>query len=234
MIYLEMYRDIKEKIEKQLYPVGMFLPSERELQKEYSVSRTTVRHVISLLQTDGYIRVQQGYGTEVIKNKVSQSLNSITSVSESIRQMGCEVGVGSMHIERIGASYELASELKLKVGESVILISRVQTSNGVPITIAKNYIPEKLVPNIINEKEKIVSLYQYIHERYSIGITRVEDRISACSASFEEAAALGIEPKSALILIRRICYMCGTPVEIDHVKIVASKYEYKNNFNMEE
>ena len=139
-----------------------------------------------------------------------------------------------MHIERVRASYELAEELNLEVGEQVILISRIQTSNGDPITIAKNYIPEKLVPGIINEGENIVSLYKYINEKYSINITKVQDRISASAATFDEAVALNIEPKTALIVVRRICYMEGNPVEVDYVKIIANNYEYRNDFEVKE
>ena len=231
--YKSMYENIKEKIEKELYPVGMLLPTEEELQKEYSVSRTTVRRAIALLQKDGFIKVRQGYGTEIVRSKVTQCLNTITSVSESLRQKGCEVGAANMHIERVYATYELAEELKLKVGDPVILISRIQTSDGAPITIAKNYIAEKYVPGLIDEKENIVSLYRYINEKYSLGITKVEDRLSACSATFDEAVALGIEPRTALIVVRRVCYTSGQPFEVDFVKIIASKYEYRNVFDSE-
>lgn len=226
--YKSMYKNIKEKIEKDLYPVGMFLPTEEELQMEYSVSRTTVRRAIALLQADGLIKVRQGYGTEVVRSKVSQCLNEITSVSESLRKKGHEVGVGNMHIERVFATYELAEELGIEVGAPVILISRIQTSDGVPIAIAKNYIVEKYVPGLIDEKEDIISLYRYINEKHSLEITKVEDRLSACSATFDEAVALGIETKTALILVNRVCYTSGQPFEVDYVKIIASKYEYKN------
>ena len=231
--YKSMYQNIKEKIEKELYPVGMLLPTEEELQAEYSVSRTTVRRAIALLQADGLIKVRQGYGTEIVRSKVSQCLNTITSVSESLRQKGCEVGVSNMHIERVYATYELADELQLEVGAPVILISRIQTSDGAPIAVAKNYIAEKYVHGLIDEKENIVSLYRYINEKYSIGITKVEDSLSACSATFDEAVALGVEPKTALIVVRRVCYTSGRPFEVDYVKIIASKYEYRNVFDSE-
>ena len=130
-MYKSMYRNIKERIEKELYPIGMFLPTEEELQKEFAVSRTTVRRAISLLQADGLISVKQGYGTEIVRNKVSQCLNSITSVSESLKNMGRHVGVASMHIERVFASYDLAEELKVDVGEPIILINRIHKSQQV-------------------------------------------------------------------------------------------------------
>ena len=231
--YMRMYRDIKEKIKNEVYPVGAFLPTEAELQKEYSISRTTVRHAISLLQADGLIKVKQGYGTEIVRNKVSQSLNTMTSVSESLRKMGHEVGVSNMHIERVYASHELAEELNLEVGESVILVSRIQTCDGYPIALSKNYIPEKFVPGIKSESEKIISLYGYIKEKYSINITKIEDSLSASAATFDESVALQVEPKTALIVVRRICHNSNGPFEVDYVKIIANKYEYRNTLELE-
>jgi len=186
-----------------------------------------------MLQADGLIRVKQGFGTEILRNKVSQCMNCITSVAESLRKMGREVGVGSMYIEKVHASYELAEELKVEVGEPLILINRIQTSDGMPITIAKNYIPEKFVPGIINEDSKIVSLYKYLNEKYDLNITKVHDRISASAATFDESIALQVEPKCALIVIRRVCYTGEQPFEVDFVKIIASKYEYDNYFESE-
>lgn len=229
-IYKDMYMKLKLKIENELYKKGTLLPSEEELQKEYNVSRTTVRKAIALLQGDGLIEVKQGYGTEILRNRVSQYLNNISSVSECLKHTGYVVGVRNMHIERIAATNILAEALHIDVGEPVILISRIQTADNAPITIAKNYIPEKYVPGITQEKDDIISLYKYLDDKYSIKMTKITDSISACNATFEEAIALEVEPKDALIIVRRACYSNNLLVEVDYVKIVANKYEYKNQF----
>ena len=205
-----------------------------ELQKEYGVSRTTVRHTIELLQNDGLVHVKQGYGTEILRKKVSQSMNGVTSVSESLRKAGHSVGASKMYIERVYATPDLADELNINVGDSLILINRIQTADEKPISIARNYIPERFVPGLIDEKNTIVSLYSYIMEKYSLDITKVHDRISASAATFDEAVALDVEPKCALIVIKRVCYMGAVPFEVDLVKIVASKYEYDNFFELED
>jgi len=49
------------------YPVGTLLPPEPELERIYSVSRTTVRRAIAKLSEEGYVQVRQGYGTMVLK-----------------------------------------------------------------------------------------------------------------------------------------------------------------------
>lgn len=230
--YVDVYKSIKQKIENGVYCVGDLLPTEQELQAEYGVSRTTVRRATARLQEEGLIASRSGFGTEVIGAKTSQSLNSITSISESLKNSGYEVGVMKMYVERILPSSKYAEDLNLSGAEPVIVISRVQSANGSPVAIAKNYIPEKLVPGLIDEADSIVSLYEYLRVKYGINFTRIRDSIGAASATFEEAVALNIEPKSALIVIRRICYVGDTPFEVDCVKIDARRYEYISTFEV--
>lgn len=230
-IYKMVYLDIKNKIEDGTYAIGVLLPSEPKLEKEYVVSRTTVRKAIDLLTKENLIAVKQGYGTEVINNKSSQSLNRITSVSQTLKSKGFNVGVSSQFIQVIQADANLASDLSVAVGDKIIEINRIQTADNIPVTISKNYIPLSLVSGLERLQTPIVSLYQYISDKYDIQFTEIKDKISACSATFEEANAMQINPNDALITIKRVCYCNKKPVEVDDVKIIASQYEYESYFS---
>ena len=50
---------LKSDIDNNVYPIGSYLPTEDELGKMFSVSRTTVRHAIDLLVKDKRIKVKQ-------------------------------------------------------------------------------------------------------------------------------------------------------------------------------
>lgn len=47
--------------------IGSRLPSEPELGKAFAVSRTVIREAVASLAAQGYVRVRQGSGTEVIR-----------------------------------------------------------------------------------------------------------------------------------------------------------------------
>ena len=64
--YQKCYNKLKADIDNDVYPIGSFLPTEDELGKMFSVSRTTIRHAIDLLVRDRRIKVRQGAGTQVI------------------------------------------------------------------------------------------------------------------------------------------------------------------------
>lgn len=225
--YQAVYNEVKRMIAEGVYAPGDMLPTEPELEKMFSVSRTTVRKAIGMLLQEGMVSVKQGYGTQVISKKTVQNLNRLTSISQTLINMGYEVGTKSIYIDLLPAPENIAESLAVPAGTILVRINRIQTADGAPVAIAKNYIPLEYVPGLEATQERIVSLYAYLQEKYDLVITGSRDSISASNASFEESELLKIEPRAALITINRICYNADRPVEVDRVKIIASKYEFE-------
>lgn len=227
--YLSVYEEIKEKIINGVYTTGSLLPPEPQLEKKFFVSRTTIRRAIGMLSNEGLLRVKQGRGTEVINRKVAQNLNTVSSVSETLEGKGYRIGTKSIYICTRSDCPAVCKELHLPKNTKLIEINRIQTADDLPVAISKNYIPYFLVPGLEHEKEKIISLYKFLSEHYNVNISGSHDIISACNASFEESELLRIEPGTALITIRRVCYSAEVPIEFDDVKIIASKYEFETS-----
>lgn len=223
--YKRVYDALLERITAGEYPTGSLLPAEPELESMFQVSRTTVRKAVELLTRQGLVVAKQGFGTQVINRKTVQNLNKLTSISQTLKNMGYETGTKSIYVETTHAQGDIASELGIECGTPLFCINRIQTATGAPIAIAKNYIPCSLTPGLENTKVKILSWYAYLRENYGISLISARDIIGACNASFEESELLQIAPGSALITIRRVCYGESGPVEVDMVKIVAGRYE---------
>lgn len=72
--------DLNRKIGLGEYPVGLYLPYEKQLASHYDVSLSTVRKALSELEQRGFVETLNGKGTIVIKpdiTKISQlSFNS--------------------------------------------------------------------------------------------------------------------------------------------------------------
>lgn len=224
--YMRVYKTIHSQIVGKKYDVGTILPPEPELEKEFGVSRTTVRKAVDMLVREGLLSVRQGFGTQVISRKAVQNLNRFTSVSESLAQKGGKIGLKSCYIEKTGASEELAKLLGVASRTPLICIYRVKTCDGKPISISKNYILEQLVPGF-DLQAQIDHLYEYLKEKYDVEYTGCRDVISAYNASFEQAQVLEVEPRTALFSVQRVCYQGSRPCEVDCVDIVAEKYEYE-------
>ncbi len=224
--YKRVYNSIREQITGKQYNIGSILPPEPELEKEFGVSRTTVRRAIELLVRDGFLSVRQGFGTQVISRKAVQNLNKFSSISESLTKGGRQIGLRSCFIERVGATEEIAKLLGVPVRTPLICVHRIKMSDGKPISLIKNYILEQMVPGM-DLTQPIDHLYSFLKEHYGIAYTGSRDTISACNATFEMAQLLEIRPMEALLSVRRVCYMGTRPCEVDVVNIVADLYEYE-------
>ena len=112
--YMRVYFNIKEQIIKGEYQPNDIMPPEYELEKQFHVSRITVRKAISMLSEEGYLYVKQGKGTIVLDCKTQQKLNYVTSFSETLREKGYRVSSKSIHVERIIPSQSVLEKLSLE------------------------------------------------------------------------------------------------------------------------
>ena len=64
-VYIQIHDQIKANIENETYKIGDRLPSERELAKQFGVSRMTLRQAIQTLADEGILERKIGSGTYV-------------------------------------------------------------------------------------------------------------------------------------------------------------------------
>ncbi|MDC7232255.1 MAG: GntR family transcriptional regulator [Spirochaetales bacterium] len=226
-MYLNVYRILVKRIEGGVYKTDDLLPPEPVLQKEFQVSRTTIRKAMEMLARDSYVIIKQGKGTRVLDRKsMSQQLNYISSFSETLKKKGCEVSILSIDFEYVEADQQMAEELEIEEGDQVYLLKRVVASDGKPTAIVKNYLIPRFVPGLPKDYKEISSLYKYMEQNWGISIESALDRITARSATKEEAAILGLEEKAPLLIDHRLTRTMGTPFELVYLIIDASSYEF--------
>src|SRR3989337_3229944 len=90
-LYVQMYSIIREKIEKNEWPIGTQIPTEDDLCKSYNVSKATVRMAISELVRNGYLKKQQGKGTFVTYSQPELGITMKTRLTEDMFRAGVKV-----------------------------------------------------------------------------------------------------------------------------------------------
>mgnify|MGYP002561876359 CR=1 FL=1 len=224
--YREVYQSLKQQIKEKRYPCGTLLPTEPELEQQFSVSRTTVRKAVSMLAADGYVKVTQGKGTEVLDTSTVQKLNSITSITEALTAKGYCVTTQGMDIRKTAAGEQVAQALEIPEGEEVYQIQRLQCADGIPIAIMTNYLKVGQTPGLESYSGTFSGLYSFLEQKYNIVMREAVEYLSAVAASFTEAQLLHIEVGAPLLCSRRIsCNSLGV-FEYSVNKLVADKYEY--------
>ena len=78
--YNYIYKDLKEKIETEVYSYQEMLPSENTLVLEYDCSRNTVRRAISEHTADGYVQPMHGRGVRNIFQPVEQAAFTVGGI----------------------------------------------------------------------------------------------------------------------------------------------------------
>ena len=224
--YSVVYQTIKQRIRDGYYPVGSLLPTETELEKEFSVSRTTIRRATSILSSEGYIRVVQGKGSEVLSSTTTQRLNSISSITETLRMRGFEVSTQGMCIDRVPAPPQVAEALELGEGQAVYLVQRVQCVDGTPFAIMNNYLKADMVPGLEQYGDQFVSLYRFLEDHYHLTFHHAMEYLSASAADFMEAMVLHIAVGTPLLCSRRVTSGDQGLFEYGVTKILAERYEY--------
>lgn len=227
--YAVVYDTLKREILEGEFQIGMLLPTEPELEKRFGVSRTTVRRAIDLLSQDGFVKAQQGRGTEVLNYRTRQNLNHVTSITQTLINKGFRVYAKSTYIDKIPAPQTISTDLEIPVGEPVVRIQRIQMADDVPIALMCNYLPEAIVPGIEKRLKDFDSLYQFLQDEYGIVIDSAYDRISASCADFALSQMLEIPVGRALLYIRRVSRSNLRPVCADRISINGERYELEVN-----
>ncbi|MBK6017990.1 GntR family transcriptional regulator [Streptomyces sp. MBT53] len=80
--FVRVVRELRALInDGSSYPVGSFLPSQRQLAEDFKVSRDTVQRVLRDLRSEGWIETRQGSGSKVLKRQQIQSPTSTGMVT---------------------------------------------------------------------------------------------------------------------------------------------------------
>ncbi|UCB47125.1 MAG: GntR family transcriptional regulator [Spirochaetota bacterium] len=213
---LKMY--IKGEIDAGKLEPQQKIPSEAELCGRFDISRTVVRQAIKDLQNEGYLNTEKGKGTFVARPKIVGGLvQSLTGFYEDMVKRGFKVSTEIIRQELEGASQKVAGALRISVGTSVVVITRLRKLNGEPSVFVSTYIPEDLCPDLLHEDIKDQSLYTILENKYGITIHKGHRYIGVSLANEYEAQLLHIEVGSPLIELDSTSYLeDGRPLEYFH------------------
>lgn len=85
-LYVQVARLMRQKVERQEWPLDAQIPTLSQLEQDYGVSRITLRESLSQLEQEGIIRRTRGRGTFVVKDLSQQRWFKLpTSFDELVR-----------------------------------------------------------------------------------------------------------------------------------------------------
>jgi GntR family transcriptional regulator len=129
-------------------------------------------------------------------------------------------------VEFVPAPRRIAEDLRVETGARLAKIERTTNANDAPIALMTNYLLPELVPGIERRIGGMISLYSFLEGEYNLSLETAMDFISAREAASAEARKLQVPDGSPLLVVRRVPFSGGRPIESALLLIVADKYEY--------
>jgi len=226
--YYQLVNILKKKIDKGELVENEAIPSERELEELYNISRTTIRQAISILIRQGYIYSEHGKGTFVSPQKLQKGILELTSFSEDMRNRGLEPGQVILEMGRIKPPGEVVERLELPPAtQSVIKIERIRLGNNIPMGIQDSYLALSEEQSISREElQRTGSIYAILQEKYNIIPKEAEETLEVTVATQHEAELLQVSEGSPLLLSERILWSQYRQA-VEFVKILYRGDRYK-------
>ncbi len=226
--YYQLATILQGKIEAGEWAPRSPIPSERQLETIYNVSRPTIRQSIEYLITQGLLYREHGRGTFVSPEKLQKGLRELTSFSEDLLARGMRPGQVIRSIERTVPPDSVLQRLELPPGSPVTRIDRIRLGDGAPIGLQVSYISLSPSQEItVQDMERAGSLYRILEEKFNLIPTEADETLEVALANREEASLLEINEGSPLLLSERLTFSQDRrPVEFVRILYRGDRYRY--------
>jgi len=211
-LYLQLYEILRKKIESGEWQVGAQIPTEDELCRIFGVSRATVRTAVLELVRQGYLKRQQGKGTFIYRNIISEGLSMQTSLKELLLEEGLEIASRVLAKTVMMPVDDLDQKLGITPDKHIIYIKRIWTVQDEPVLLQENYIPYHVCPLLLEDDIENHSLFEIFDKKYGIKITQAKNYIDITRLSADEGRVLGLPEGSPAILLIQHFYSGDTMI----------------------
>jgi DNA-binding GntR family transcriptional regulator len=216
--YLQLAQCIEAALQRDEWISGDRLPSDAELAATYGVNRHTVARALEHLQSKGLVARVKGHGTFVSPGRLEYRLAADMSFSNSVARLGLRNSQRVLALEQRTADPEVAAELRLPEGASVVTLERLRFAGQVPLALLRKHYAEAVFPGLRDHLAgKFLSTRELIRRHYDLELKRARSAIEIQPADVRLARALSVPVSTPLLLITSLDTLVdGTPAECGH------------------
>jgi GntR family transcriptional regulator len=230
-VYLDIAESLRHEILSKELPAHTRLPSEPNLVRRFGAARATIRRALAQLQDEGLIYSRRAVGSFVAEPHVEQDLDQLFSFTEFMIYHGMKPAskLIAAEVQRVDDPHSpLLHYLGLRPGASVYYIRRLRLGARQPLVIANTWLPAARFPHFLEQDLERRSVYE-IMRTAGYKPTDAIQTIEAVTLEAEDAGLLTVPPGSAALLIRRVGYVSGVPVEyaIDYYRGDRTKFRVR-------
>jgi GntR family transcriptional regulator len=221
-----LWRQLHDELLRRL-GAGEFdagFPGEVELQRDYAVSRHTVREALRRLREAGLLDSGRGRSTRVRATAIEQPLGGLYSLFRQVEALGLEQRSDVLALERTRDA-AAAEQLGRGADEELVHLERVRLAGDEPLAHDRVWLPAALAARLLDVDFTHAALYDELARVAGTTPTGGWERITAVVADEAEARLLGVVPGAACLAIDRVGQVeDGTPVEYRRSLVRGDRY----------
>ena len=205
-LYHQLYSVLKESIINGTISYDARMPTEQQLAATFDISRITAKRAMDELASEDLIARFRGKGSHVTYHYTPKPVRApLVGMLENLAEMGKHSIVRVVSIEEVVPPAEIRQRLGLGERETAHKLVRVSSNvEGEPYAYYVSWTIGITQGYTKNHLEKTLRL-DVIREN-GIRLTKIEQVLSAESASVKICDDLDVEPGAALLSIRRESY----------------------------
>lgn len=228
-LYKHVYNKLKDSIINGEYTINSKLPSETDLQKNFDVSRITIRRAVEMLQTEGYVEKYPGVGTIVEDNRQVIKIRNTSGFRKDNMKYNPKSKL--IKFKKVIAPLEIQSRLELEPNAYVYKIVRLRFIDDNAVGLHTSYVPTSVIKlkqsDFLSENSSLYSLFA----QNNIQINSADEVTDVKQGSEKVNKLLGISEKLALLCINRTTYNENeTPIEYVDIYYRTDKFKYQTKF----
>jgi GntR family transcriptional regulator len=226
-LYYQVEADLRSLLNSRHVASGDLLPTEHELAEAYGVGRHTIRTALARLVNDNLIVRKAGHGTVVKPREDRRQFSLAQSFSQQMQQMGLQPHSKMLHSETRTIQPNDPPPLRDLTGATCLIIERLRYGGDETIGLQRSFVLVQHCPDLPRWDFTSHSLYDILSSEYHLVITEIIHAVSATTADKRQAGLLGVEPRSALLVVNTRAYLDnGELIEFSVSHYRADKYEY--------
>jgi GntR family transcriptional regulator len=231
--YQQLVSELQRRIADGTYEPGATMPSEHDLVTEFGVSRPTVVRALAVLREGGWIESRQGKGRFVRGRPALDSLGGVrpgqAMLLDSDGVSGDTIDVGT-----VAAPARIAGLLEVKPRAKVFR-RRILPAGDAPPRLVSLWMPVDVADGTALTSAGPIgeSLRDHLEARKDVRLDHVLERITARTATAEEAKLLGLARSTTLIVVFATARdATSRPVLVAEIALPAHQHELEDAYSL--
>lgn len=201
--YRQLYEILRKHILEGIYKEGDILPSENELCIINSMTRPTVRHALSDLVNDGFIKKQKGKGSIVHQLPKGIGILSVAGTTSALSGQNLETRILVKPNVKQWAYPFMFNLSGAEKDSGCIYMERLRLVNRKPLFYDITYIPNINLPRFTSRSFENKSLFDTLRRFYQIEVKGGEQKLRAISANKEIGKYLEVPAGQPILHLER-------------------------------